>query len=352
MTSCLRKSIGPCALGIVALCVALRADDTSPPASTPTLSQTVHNGWLRFNVVAGRARVSWSDLERLNKPFVEGDSTEQFNLDAVAGSPALQYERSTPAEVFSLTLVGNHEIHLVRSGRNDGSAIVPVRFTQLPGEPVVLTVGRDGARREYKAVNLWRLLIERPRECREHLLPLLDLLSERRLAATLDAVENELVQAAAAGEAPNLTQFRAWVTQLGDERFGRRQAAERALRAAGPAALGFLTQLDFRRLDAEQQQRVRRIVAALANETADDSPEKLAESLLGDVSVWVALLERDDAALRTAAARHLAALLGPPIEFDATASSVVRAAQIAALRSRIDREARDMDRKALVPTVD
>lgn len=330
--------------GWLLLALPVRAEQPIPP--TPNLTQAVQNGWLEFSVVAGRVSIAWSEFDAINKTFQEGGRTERFNLDAVDSVPSLQYQRTDAVENLSLTLIGGNQVRIVRAGIEEDSSIVPVQFSQAVDESIVLVVGPENDRHEYEAANLWELLLQEPEVCREHLIPLLELLRRQKgLESSISAIENELVVAAQRGERPDFARWTALVAQLGDDRFGKRQAADRELRAAGPAALTFLSNLNLRKLDAEQQFRIRRIVQSLAQETADDSPEQIALSLLGDRSVWLALLSRDDASTRRAAAEELAALMGGKLAFDPDAVPAVRKAQIAAIRQSLAREAAAAERE-------
>ena len=107
------------------------------------------------------------------------------------------------------------------------------------------------------------------------------------------------------------------------------------LRAANPAVLSYLQQVDFSRLDAEQQMRVKRIIDALSDRFGDDTPEQVATWLAGDASVWISLLTRSEPATRRQAAQQLVAMLGGPITVDPEADPATQKTQIEQLRLRI-----------------
>jgi hypothetical protein len=126
------------------------------------------------------------------------------------------------------------------------------------------------------------------------------------------------------------------VAELGDERFARREAADRALRAADPAVLLYLEQLDPGRLDAEQQFRLRRISDTLAAKVGGDTPEQIASWLGGDPAVWLALLSRPDVATRRLAAKQLAAILEAPIPVDPETDPTSQQSKLEELRAKIE----------------
>ena len=80
------------------------------------------------------------------------------------------------------------------------------------------------------------------------------------------------------------------MTQLGDESFAKREAADRALRTGNAGSIAYLRQLDVSHLDTEQQFRVSRILDAIAVRNGEDSVEQVAATLATDPTVWLALL--------------------------------------------------------------
>ena len=181
------------------------------------------------------------------------------------------------------------------------------------------------------------MLIAQPKECRQHLLPLLEVLRPNwRLADVAASIEQRLLQQANGDGTSDGARWAALVAQLADDSFAKRQAADRALRSGDAAAFAYLRQLDFDRLDAEQQLRVRRIIDALTGPNMDDSVEQVAASLAGDPAVWLALLARSEPATRQTAARQLAALLGEPVPVDPTADPETQKDKREQVRLRIE----------------
>jgi hypothetical protein len=123
---------------------------------------------------------------------------------------------------------------------------------------------------------------------------------------------------------------------LGDENFARREAADRALREATPALLIYLQQLDFNRLDAEQQFRIRRIIESISMKISADSPEQVASWLAGDPAIWLTYLTRPEVASRQVAAKQLAAFLEAPIPVDPHADPASQKAEFDKLKTLIE----------------
>ena len=152
-------------------------------------------------------------------------------------------------------------------------------FIQPATGPVSLKVGSQDVR-EYRAASLWHLCVAEPAECRQSLLPLLNLLQPNwDLVKTGDEVRAVLLRMADGGNRPDQKRWAQWVRQLGDNQFSKREAADRQLREAGRAVVVYLQQLDPSRLDAEQRFRIRRIINALTAASGDDSPEQVASWL-------------------------------------------------------------------------
>jgi hypothetical protein len=97
-----------------------------------------------------------------------------------------------------------------------------------------------------------------------------------------------------------------------------------------------LKQLNFSRLDAEQQFRIGRILESQTGQRNDDTPLEVATSLAVDPSIWLALLSRPQQTVRETAAHRLEALLGGPIPVDPTADPDSQKAQREQLRVRIE----------------
>jgi hypothetical protein len=151
-----------------------------------------------------------------------------------------------------------------------------------------------------------------------------------------DSIEKQLLNSASHTAAYDRTSWKRWIVQLGDDNYARRQAADRALRAANPAFLVYLQQIDLNRLDAEQQFRLQRIRDSLAEKINNDSPEHVANWLSGDPGIWLALLSRSDVAARRIAAKQLAAILEGPIPVDPEAEPATQKDHFERLRSKIE----------------
>jgi hypothetical protein len=324
------------ALAFHSLGVAAAVEPRVKPPDTPKLTEAARRGWLRARIVSGRIAASATRLGTMNDAAKTGQREEQVSIRATGRELTVRYECSDPDEKLLIEIKSPEEIRIRRTPEGD-SRLVPAEFRQTEKGPLELTVGPAEGEQVYQAATLWHLLIVHPKVCREHLLPLLHVLDEQwNLGETAREVEAALVQAVAEGDLPDPRRWAELVKQLGDERFSRREAADRELRALGRVVYTYLEQLDPSRLDAEQHYRVRRIVMSLAAGMENDTPQEIASWLAGDPAVWLALLARDDEATRRLAAERLGALLGGPIDFDPAADPETRAKQIDGLRPRVE----------------
>ena len=220
-----------------------------------------------------------------------GQRDETLNIHNENGQFTLSYQRTTGEEQLTVEVAGSGDRVLMRRTPRGGASFLPVEFNQVPGEKIALSLGSGSGQETFRAQGIWQLLIAQPKQCREHLLPLLEMLRPNwRLAETVDGVEQKLLREAGSDGASARARWTALVAQLGNDSFAKREAADRALRSGDAGALAYLRQLDRSRLDAEQQFRVRRIIEVLAAQNNDDSVEQIAASLAGDPAVWLALL--------------------------------------------------------------
>jgi len=301
---------------------------------TVLLANAVRQYWVRFELTYGRVSLKAMRPIPTSTNSTSGTRRERFAIRVAGGDPSMEYELTTPEQQVSIRFTSANQLEIRRSPVGD-SKLVPVEFNQPATGPVSLKIGQQGAR-ELRAASLWHLLLAEPAECRQSLVPLLDLLQPKwELEKTRDGVRATLLRMAGSGTLPDQTRWAEWVQQLGDNRFAKREAADRQLREAGRAAVAYLQQLDLSRLDAEQQYRVRRIIQAVTAGSADDSPDQIASWLFGDASVWLAMLSSDEEPARKTAARQLGTLLGKPIAFDPAADAPTRKKQIEALRAAL-----------------
>jgi len=307
-------------------------------AATDQRSLLAKLQWVHFSIIGGRIQgvpssfgstVSTHHLDPIT------GRTERIAVNVTSGAPAVHYESTSKREQVTVDVTGIDQLR-IRRVPIDQPLEPTVEFTQeSSGTLLLLAIGEGEQREEFRAAGIWQLMLAQPELCAKHLTPLLELLRpEWRLTATATAVEETLVRSAQTHKLPDVSRWAALVSQLGADQFAPRQQAEKQLRRAGQSVLPYLHSLELSGLSAEQRYRVRRLRDELLT-AEDDNPERIATWLLTDQSVWLALLQREDAGRRRAAKEHLSLLLGGPVDFNPDADAATRAAQWAALAKRV-----------------
>lgn len=334
------KSFGRIVAAAVFLAVFIAAGSAHAQYNLLTNMLSGQREWLTVGVVEGRITLRCTRMVHMNTASnISNTTKESFQLRPENGQPRLNYERSAPDETFKVDISGAGDNVKIDRIPAANSKVEPLEFRQLPGQDVTLAFGAGAERREYRAADLWHMLVVCPKECRERLVPLLELMRpETKFAELAASIETKVLEQAGDGMTGQRQRWAELVKQLGDERFARREAADRGLRAGGPAVAGYLRRLDPARLDAEQRFRIRRILAALQDESEDDSIDAAAAMLSTDPAVWLALLGRTEVETRKTAARQLTAILGEPIGVDPAAEPDTQREARDRLQSRIERK--------------
>ena len=300
------------------------------------LNQVVRTGLVQFRVIAGRVSLDCSRVNNYQTANNFDKQQDSLSIQSDDSDAVLSYNWTNGKQQLSIEVSNVSKVRIRYSGKGDDPQ-VPVEFNQPKQAKTTLKVGPEGKQQIYSAPNLWQLFLAYPAETKKYLAPLLELLHpDWKLSESAASLEIELLRRAGNNETEDRKHWSALVEQLGDESFAKRQAADRAIRAADPAVLNYLQQLDFSRLDAEQQFRVRRIIEALSERLGDDSPEQTASWLAGDPSIWLILLGRSEAATRRQAVGQLVAMLGGPIGVDPEADPSTQKTQMEQLRLRIE----------------
>lgn len=266
-----------------------------------------------------------------------GRESLQFKTAAEAGNGTSMHYELRAAERRITIDASQNAITMERQSLRDGKVVATARFEQPETGPLVFFVDDNGEQRRLQADSVWQLWLSDSKTCAENLLPLCEMLGmDLPWLQFTESLEVKLLRLADAGQVRTSPEWREWVEQLGDKRFTVREAADRRLRGVGASLIPFARQLDATRLDAEQRFRLRRILHSMEGEITADSVDSVAEWLLDDPRVWVELLDREDVADRTTAARQLSRLLSSDVDFAPTAEDDLRGEQLARLRVRVD----------------
>ena len=319
----------------IALLIALNGwVDCVGQESSPSLLS--RQDWVRFDLVLGRVRANHlraGQGRTVAGSEAEGDVRESLLIGGEPTSRSIRYLRSDSTSSCELRTANNRQVTFTRSAA-PGSTATGVRFTQRPGQPILLEVADKNPTQTYRFASLWHLLLAEPNLGRQHVIPFLELLRpDWRLDAMREQVQAALFDCAGSGQSPARQDIDALITQLGSRDFAHRQAADRELRNHGIAVLPYL-QTSGNVLNGEQRLRVSRIRERLTVATSD-TPVRVATWLANDKAIWLGLLAHDDAQKRKLAAARFSGIHAGPVLFDPLADEPHRRQQIAALRSEL-----------------
>ncbi len=298
-----------------------------PPAEDllPCQSLASERSWVTFGMVLGRIHVLNAQLGQslsAQNDNPELGVRESFSINAGSDEAVVRYEIQTSDLELVLDFPAPDCLKIVKTPRtpNGGSAV----YLEQPRQgPIEMTVGQGKQRKTFRSESFWHLALQHREVCEQHLLPILHCLRVGwQLDRTADGIEASLLRLAREQRLPEEARWAALVKKLGGGKFSERRAAERELCRSGQAVVAYLTRLDRRELDAEQRERIGRVIRNLVA-PSDDTPQRVALWLSGDEAVWQALASRENLRVHTQAVAHLARLRGEPVE----SASVIRTAR-------------------------
>jgi hypothetical protein len=337
------------ALCIAAMAVAGGVSVGQEPTTSPLFQQWVV-ARTRVMLVGGRitnGNNSWMFVAT-EQASVDGPVREQVRLNGGGNVGSLSYtfrrgggggnaeHQNDPKLDFALEITSEGRFELRYSDKDH-----PSRFFSLaqnPGQPITLALPPAEKPRVLRAPTLWHLLIIDGDDCRKSLVPMLESVRPGwHVGLSAQSVEEELVKLAAGARKSDRKQWEAWVKQMGEPVYRTRDKADDHLRKVGPAVLGYLTRLNMNELDAEQKSRVKAIVRSLSTQVGEDTPERVASTLIEDPLIWLALLSRPEEPTRQAAAQQLSVILNEPISVNPKLDPASQVKAREALRTQIEK---------------
>ncbi len=272
----------------------------------PRRTLAAERSWVKFGIVLGRLQVLNSQVGQTMSAHQEDPTSgirESFSINAGSEQAVVHYELAAPDLRLTVHFSGPDSVRIEKTPLPEGEGEV-VRLVQPARGSLELVVGEGSPAQRYRAASFWHLMLEHRDACQTHLVPILESLRIGwQLEETADDVQATLLKLADQRKLPQTDRWALLVRQLSRGTFAQRQAAERELRQAGQAVVAYLRQLNPRRLDTEQRERIRSIIDHLVSRS-DDTPERVALWLNGDRDVWETLaLQGDPTAQRLAAAQ-------------------------------------------------
>ncbi len=203
----------------------------------PLLSHIVQGkqGWFEYRIVDGRVTLIGRQFPVVDLAMGDDAQKQTLKITSDNGQPSLAFEQTSAEEQLKIEVVASSQRVSIRRTPRGKSSATPVEFLQVANEKVSFSMGAGAARQSFRALGIWQLLLAQPKECGQHLLPLLEMLRpDWKLAATAAQAERSLLHLASADTAAEHARLAALVDQLGDDSFANRKAADQALRAAAP----------------------------------------------------------------------------------------------------------------------
>jgi hypothetical protein len=257
---------------------------------------------------------------------------EHLQLLILEDRASIHYELAGGGEELSIKLAESGEFSIRRTRR---APPLTLNFVQPPDKPMSLVIQREGNTQAISGPSFWHLYLAAPDLVSQELVPYLETLRPAwQLVASGEQLERNLIQRAQQPVAQRGDRWRELVQRLGSINFADREAAQRDLADSGQVVLPFLEELDRTQLDAEQAARIQKLIANL-RVNYEDTADRVANWLIGDIAIWLSLAERPELAKRETARQQLLALTGEAIEFEPAAEEATRADQLTKLRRRL-----------------
>lgn len=291
--------------------------------------------WAQFQLVLGRIEVANIPSSQSRTAASEGvDLVEKLSISGDTDIPSVRYERLTPNELVTITVIDGDRVEIDRVSTS-ALAAVPVSFRQNPEADVILRIGEDAGAQTHRAPTLWHLMVASPEACELYLLPLLELMQPSwKFGEMLSRATDELIREAATSDFDTRHAARGLIAKLKSPDFATRQQAQIQLCQLGLGVLPYLNGVTDSDLTREQQRRLEQVRVELRGKEAD-SPERLALWLVEDERIWLSMLAHDDLPMRTFAASHLAKRFAKPMDYDPEGTPFERQQQVARIRTRI-----------------
>ncbi len=289
---------------------------------------------IQFDIVLGRL-VGYSQhfqTKRSTSVNTIGSARESLTLNITKGVADVHYELVADGTSWTIDMIEGKEVTIERR-------VGDVEITQLR-QPrsgnISLLVQDTSGQRYYSAKSFWHLMLRYP-SCREQLFSLVHFVRPGlRLDVSLEQLQAQLIQMAKFERPVSRDRVIELVRQMSSDQFADRQAADRKLRQIGLSAFPFLERLNMGRLEAEQRMRIKRMMREITWQRSD-SPGRVAEWLVNDPSVWLALLTSNEEEVRAIAKAQLSRVYGQEFEFDLTADETTRQRQAEVLRNEFKR---------------
>jgi len=239
---------------------------------------------------------------------------ETLSISGDTVTPSVRYHTTDETQDIGIDVINGNNVTMTQASKDP--QILPVSFRQHPLGKIQVHIGQGDALQKYSAKSIWHLLLREPEICRQHLIPLLDMLiASHHLMEDADQIEKGLLQKTGQPHISRaeMTQL---VSQMGNGKSEVRQHATAQLDAMGIQALPFLESMEMFTLAPEQSSRVRDTTHRMKEkytkngDTASkkDSVDRALLWLFEDPEIWSIFLQRADPEQQAIALRELRAM--------------------------------------------
>lgn len=266
------------------------AERLSPSRSTPQdAGFFATTGVVRFQMVHGRLCLDPPRHRKGSQSRDQDGVYESITVTAERGIPSLHYIFQTPSQHLTLSVqqAGDVRIESYYPKTAERSILV-----QPNAGPIHWTVRRGDLNDSHVGTTLLHLRQRDSVSFDSHHGPLMwRLLRGQSVGAISDATEASLLSQATSSSTPGAEAIRETIDQLRSPRRSRRVAAERQLLKWGTPIIPIVRQLRRGSMDAEQSDRLQKIMRRLRIQV-NDTAASLAMLLINDQEYWSLIAPR------------------------------------------------------------
>lgn len=288
--------------------------DTEHPKKWSLL---IRSRWADIDVCLGQIQTTCieSAQSRIATSGTPGEgSFEKLTIANDTDTPSVFYHVEDERKDIDISVINGNHVTMTQSSNNP--QIPPISFHQQSLGKILLHIGQGDALQKYSATSIWHLLLREPEICRQHLIPLLDILiADHHLMEDASQMEKGLWEKAGQPHI-SIDTMRRLIFQMGNEKYDIRKHAMSQFDGLGIQALPFLESLDVMTLNRDQSDGVLRVIRTIKEKyrknpdvgSQKDSVERALLWLFEDPEIWSIFLQRTDPGQHAIALRELQAM--------------------------------------------
>ncbi len=246
-------------------------------------------GVVRFQLIQGRLALDAPRHRKGSQNRDEHEVYESITVTAKRGIPSMHYVCQTPEHHLTLSVQKAESLRIESWFPKSSERSV---LDQPASGMIKWTHSRGDLEDQYTGATLLHVRHSEPENFDLHFGFLIErLLRGQSLKSLSDSAEGIMIEELVGANSPGRDSILACVDQLRSKRRSARIAAERQLLVWGTPIVPTIQRIPPDDLDAEQQDRLRRILRRL-RPGVDDTPATLAKLLVNDHSYWTQIANR------------------------------------------------------------